>query len=76
MKPIDPSEKYLSENTAKWMALLILCPKDYRDEVKALAEAEGLTPHGVALKLKIPETIVSSLFSEYYDINYNKFINS
>ena len=30
MKPMEPSEMYLSENTAKWMALMTLCPKPQR----------------------------------------------
>lgn len=74
LKPIEPSEGYLSENTAKWLALLVLCPKKQRDEMKARAEAEGLTDYDVALHFRIPEVIVRSLFSDYYDRYYARFV--
>ena len=74
LKPIDPSTAYLSENTAKWMALLILCPKIQRDEMKARVTSEELTPYDVALHFRIPEAIVSSLFSDYYDRYYKRFV--
>lgn len=73
LKPIDPSEAYLSENQAKWLALLILCPKIQRDEMKERARREGLTPYDVALHLRIPEVIVGSLFSEYYERYFEQF---
>jgi hypothetical protein len=76
LKPIDPSEAYLSENMAKWMALLILCPKQQRDEMMGRAAAEGLTDYDVALHFRIPEVIVSSLFSTYYDKYYERFVGS
>jgi hypothetical protein len=73
IKPIEPSEQYLSENQAKWLALLILCPKTHRDELKARAAAEGLSDYDVALSLRVPERVISSLFSDYYDTYYNRF---
>ena len=74
MKPIDRSEKYLSENTAKWMALLTLCPKPQRDAIKARAEAEDLSNYDVALQFRIPETIIPSLYSNFYDRAYEALI--
>lgn len=76
LKPIDPSEGYLSENTAKWLALMVLAPKIQRDQLKNKAHNEGMTNYDVALKLRIPEVIVSSLFSDYYDIYYEKYIQN
>lgn len=74
LKPIDPSPQYLSENQAKWKALLILCPKKQRDEMKAKAAAEGLSNYDVSLHFRIPEAIVVSLFSDYYDQYYERFV--
>lgn len=74
LKPIEPSESYLSENQAKWLALLILCPKVQRDAMKSRAALEGLTDYDVALSLRIPEVIVTSLFSRYYDVYYERFV--
>jgi hypothetical protein len=73
MKPIEPSESYLSENQAKWLALLILCPKIQRDIMLA-KKADGLTNYEVALAFRIPEVIVPSLFSQYYDRYYTRFV--
>lgn len=74
LKPIDPTPQYLSENTAKWKALLVLCPKIQRDEMLARAKSEELTHYDVALHFRIPEPIVSSLFSDYYDRYYDRFV--
>jgi hypothetical protein len=74
LKPIDPSEAYLSENRAKWLALLVLCPKEQRDSMMARKAEEGLTDYDVALHFRIPESIVPSLFSSYYDTYYERFV--
>lgn len=71
MKPMEPSEMYLSENTAKWMALLTLCPRSQRDAIKVKAEREDLSNYDVALRFRIPEVIIPSLFSEYYESAFN-----
>lgn len=76
LKPIDPSEQYLTENAAKWKALLVLCPKQQRDEMKIRAAQEGLSHYDIALHFRIPEPVVSSLFSEYYDRYYERFIEN
>ena len=76
LKPIEPSEAYLSENQAKWLALLVLCPKTQRDEMKKRAVAEGLSDYDVALHFRIPEVIVPSLFSDYYDKYFDRFVGA
>lgn len=76
LKPIEPTEAYLSENQAKWLALLILCPKIQRDAMKKEAVEKGLTNYDVGLHFRIPEVIVSSLFSDYYDKYYDRFIGN
>ena len=74
LKPLEPSEAYLSENQAKWLALLILCPKPQRDAMMRRKASEGLTDYDVALHFRIPEAVVPSLFSEYYDRYYARFL--
>lgn len=74
LKPIDASTAYLSENTAKWLALLVLCPKPQRDQMKARVQAGELTDYDVALHFRIPEVIVPSLFSDFYDRYYQRFV--
>lgn len=76
LKPIEPSTSYLTENTAKWLALMVLAPKEQRDALMAQAENDGLSEYDVALRLRIPEVIVKSLFSDYYDTYYQEFVEN
>lgn len=76
LKPLDPSEGFLTENTAKWKGLLVLCPKKQRDEMKVRAQADGLTDYDVALHFRIPEINVQALFSDYYDKYFERFITN
>jgi len=68
------SEAYWAENSAYWKALLVLCPKVYRDEIKAKWDANELTDYEVALHFRIPEELVKSLFSAAYDLAYNAYL--
>jgi len=76
LRPINQSEQYISENTAQWMALLVLCPKIHRDKMVALAENDTISFFEVALKFRIPESVVQSLISEYYDSAYDLLIQN
>jgi hypothetical protein len=64
LRPIEPSTAFLTENTAKWQALLVLCPKIQRDEMKNKVLTGAVTNYDVALHFRIPENIVPSLFSD------------
>lgn len=63
----DFSEAYLSENDAKWMALICLCPSTQRDKYKAMIDSGKITPYEVALAFMIPQAYVSAVMSENYD---------
>ena len=59
---------------AKWMALLVLCPKTERDLAKKDAEENGLSDYQIALRHRIPEIIVQSLFSDFYESAHDIFV--
>ena len=67
--PKDISPMYLSELNAEWKALLILCPKRLRDKYRGGWEANevGYSDLDIALKLKIPENLIRSIMSPYYE---------
>lgn len=76
IKPLEPSDKYISENWAKWMALLILCPKTFRDEIVGSRKDGTKTDYEIAFDFRIPESIVKSLFSQSYDDAYKALIQT
>lgn len=73
-RPISPSGAYLSEINATWMALLALCPKEFRDEAVGRLERDEVTEYEVALEFKIPEGVISGLRSSQYDNAYEMLI--
>jgi len=74
--PEERTAVYWAENAALWKALLILCPKKYRDEKKAKYESGDISEYDVAAYFRIPSNIVKNLFSESYDTAYTKFIET
>lgn len=70
----DISAMYISEFSAMWMALLILCPRGARNEWKARLEAGEVTPYQVALRFRIPEAVVPGLMDDYYERAYQRLI--
>lgn len=74
LRPLNPSEMYISENRAKWMALLILCPKKYRDLAHQEYQSGKSNAYEVALRFRVPEIAVPSLFSTHYDDAYKSLI--
>jgi len=75
-RPISPSGAYLSELNATWMALLALCPKEFRDDAVARLKANKVTEYEVALEFLIPESVVSALRSDQYDQAYATLVQS
>jgi hypothetical protein len=69
----DISPMFNSELRAEWMALLILCPKHLRDVVRPQWADKTLSNYDVALKFKIPEDVIESLMSDYYDTALSRF---
>lgn len=73
----DRTEVYWADNEARWKAVLILCPKTYRDQQKALFDAPNgnTTIYDVAAYFRIPETIARSTMSQGYDSAYSRYID-
>lgn len=71
----DRSTSYLTENAAAWKALLVLCPKKFRDEQKAKYDAGDITEYDVAAYFRIPYDVVKLLFSLGYDKAHHRFID-
>lgn len=72
----DISPRYISEFSAMWMALLILCPRDARNEWKGRLERGEVTPYQVALRFRIPEDVVHGLMDDYYERAYERLIET
>jgi hypothetical protein len=70
----DVSQMYDSEFGAMWMALLVLCPLEARNEFKARLDGGEVTPFDVALRFRIPEAIIVGLMGDYYERAYHIFI--
>jgi len=68
---VDRTPQQRAEAKAFWMALAVLCPEETRRRLKAeLADEKTLTTeYSVALQLRIPEELVSALFSADYELN-------
>lgn len=55
------------ENRARWMAILVLCPKPLRDAIKAeIAEGRALRLE-VAQRFGLPEWVIDNAIDDYYD---------
>lgn len=72
----DMSPRYISEFGAMWMALLILCPRNARNEWKGRLERGEVTPYQVALRFRIPEDVVHGLMDDYYERAYDRLIGT
>ena len=66
--PLDrPNGAVDTENQARWMAILVLCPKPLRDSIAAeIAEGRALRLE-VAQRLGLPEWMIEVALDEYYD---------
>ena len=72
--PAAPSAGFLSENNAKWMALLCLCPKETRDMWVQRLDANEVTEYEMALQFRIPEDFIRFVRSAYYDEAYASYV--
>ena len=66
--PFDrPNQAVEAENRARWMAILVLCPKPLRDAVAAeIKEGRALRVE-VAQRLGLPEWVMEVALDDYYD---------
>lgn len=72
--PENRSAAYWAENSAFWKALLVLCPKKFRDDIKVKWESKEYTDFDVALHFRIPEELVGALFSDGYDMAHDTYL--
>lgn len=70
--PLDNHNGALgSEHRAKWMALLVLCPKPLRDAIHAeISEGRGLRIE-VAERLGLPDWFIEIALDDYYHVALN-----
>jgi hypothetical protein len=59
---------------AYWRALVVLCPKSRRDELKAKLEAQEITEIQVAEEFLIPERMVRSVMGVNFEKSYARLI--
>lgn len=64
MKP-SPSPQMTSEIKAFWRAMGLLCPEPARQQLHE-ERAGGLSDYQIALRLRIPQLYVPSLFEDWY----------
>ncbi|MEN3749934.1 hypothetical protein TPR58_22365 [Sphingomonas sp. HF-S3] len=66
--PLDkPNLAIDAENRARWMAILVLCPKPLRDSIAAeIAEGRAIRPE-VAQRFGLPDWLIEVALDDYYD---------
>jgi hypothetical protein len=72
-KPLSSqrSEMFNSEIGTRWMAAIILCPKPFRDKYLNDYRNGGLKNYEVSENLGIPEWVIPSVMSDYYDTAFD-----
>jgi hypothetical protein len=63
----DFSKMLIAEFRAEWMALIVLCPKEMRDQLKARIDAGEIDDAQAADLAKLPAIMMRAIKSEYYD---------
>lgn len=72
--PTHASLMYQSDLMTRWMALLVLCPKRFRDMHIADFRASKLAPFDIAAMFEIPEWTVPYIMDDYYDTVHAEFV--
>lgn len=74
--PLDMANGSLqSEHMARWMAILVLCPRQMRDKVKAQLLAKEKILAEVAEAWALPEWLISIAIDDYYDTAHSVLID-
>lgn len=69
------SPMYQSEMDTRWMAVLVLCPRDARAEFPTGKDATPVVVSEFAARFLIPEWVASFALDEYYDLVYDLFVD-
>lgn len=72
--PQDASLMYQSDLMTRWMAILVLCPKRFRDMHLDDYRAGRLADFDIAEMFKIPEWTVKWVMDDYYDVVHRRFV--
>jgi hypothetical protein len=70
------SPMYVSEIATRWMAVLMLIPKKFRDEHLELYKAKDIADFDLAEIFEVPEWVVPFAMDDYYDIIYKSFVTN
>lgn len=70
----DFSKMLSSEFRAEWMAMIILCPKNMRDDVKGRLDGNEIDEAAAADETKLPPIFIRAIRSEYYDAAIQELI--
>jgi hypothetical protein len=66
--PLDrPNGALDSENRARWMGILVLCPKHLREAIAVEIRAGKALRSEVAQRIGLPEWVLEVALDEYYD---------
>jgi hypothetical protein len=65
--PEHASSMYNSEIGTKWMALIVLCPKQIRLRYLEDYRQRKIAGFEIAEKLQVPEDVIQYLMDDYYD---------
>lgn len=65
---------FKSELHTRWMAALILCPKNKRETYLADYKAGRLVDLELSQIFRVPEWVIPLVMSDYYDVAYNMFV--
>jgi hypothetical protein len=66
--PLDVSNGAIHfEHIARWMAILVLCPKNMRDHMKGQIDGKSQIVPELAAKWGLPEWLILVAIDDYYD---------
>lgn len=66
--PQHESAMFKSEVDTRWMAVLVLCPKSFRDQYLEAYRKGQIAAFDIAEIFRIPEWVVPFAMDEYYDV--------
>lgn len=66
--PQHESAMFKSEIDTRWMAVLVLCPKKFRDQYLEAYKAGKIAAFDIAETFRIPEWVVPFAMDDYYEI--------
>jgi len=74
--PADASTMMKSELDTRWMAAIILCPKNFRDQYVADYKAQKIASFDIAEIFDIPEWVAPFVMDDYYDLAFARLVGA